>query len=242
MRQTTALVKALKRVLKARNITYRMLAERLGLSEASVKRTFSEQTFSLSRLEAICDAVDVNFLELAKMSEIRDSDFTDELTLDQERELASNTNLLSCFFLLLVGWRTLRIARRLELDQTQVIQLLAKLDRLRLIELLPRNRVRLLTSRQIKWRPDGPVRRRYEKQVKTQFLSDRFSGKDKLFRFESGELSEASARHVLRRMEALSKEFAELAEIDLALPPDEKRSVGLMLALRPWTYWDVVGK
>lgn len=242
MRQTTALVKALKRVLRARNITYKMLAEHLGISEASVKRTFSEQTFSLSRLEAICNVVDINFLELAKMSELSESEFPDELTLEQERALAADINLLSCFFLLLVGWRTMRIARRLELEQTAVIRLLAKLDRLRLIELLPRNRVRLLTSRQIKWRPDGPVRRRYEKQVKAQFLSDRFSGQDKLFRFESGELSEASARHVVRRMEALSKEFAELAEVDLPLPPDEKKSVGLMLALRPWTYWDVVGK
>ena len=44
------LVEALKRVLKAQGLTYANLAERIGMSEASVKRMFSEQSIRLERL------------------------------------------------------------------------------------------------------------------------------------------------------------------------------------------------
>ena len=44
------LVEALKRVLKAQGLTYAMLAERIGMSEASVKRMFSDQSIRLERL------------------------------------------------------------------------------------------------------------------------------------------------------------------------------------------------
>ena len=43
------LVEALKRVLKAQGLTYANLAERIGMSEASVKRMFSEQSIRLER-------------------------------------------------------------------------------------------------------------------------------------------------------------------------------------------------
>jgi hypothetical protein len=34
----------------------------------------------------------------------------------------------------------------------------------------------------------------------------------------------------------LARDFAELATLDAGLPDKEKRSVGLLLALRPWVF------
>ena len=51
MAQTTALIDALKQVLKEQSITYRQVAEHLDMSLASVKRLFSEKQFSLKRLD-----------------------------------------------------------------------------------------------------------------------------------------------------------------------------------------------
>ena len=48
------LISTLKRVLKTRGVTYADLAERIALSEASVKRLFSQGTFTLERLEQVC--------------------------------------------------------------------------------------------------------------------------------------------------------------------------------------------
>ena len=41
-------------------------------------------------------------------------------------------------------------------------------------------------------------------------------------------------------MSRITREFDELAELDVNLGPTEKRGYGLMVALRPWAYWNIV--
>src|SRR5690606_20745269 len=50
MSETAAIIEALKRDLKRRGLTYRDLAKKVGLSEASVKRVFASKSFTLQRL------------------------------------------------------------------------------------------------------------------------------------------------------------------------------------------------
>ena len=45
---------------------------------------------------------------------------------------------------------------------------------------------------------------------------------------------------ISRKLANLSLEFDELAELDVNLKPDQKRGYGLMVALRPWAYWNIV--
>ena len=48
------------------------------------------------------------------------------------------------------------------------------------------------------------------------------------------------SEELFQELEKLSQEFDELAELDLNVPRKKKRSIGLMLALRPWTYWQLL--
>ena len=68
MDETRQLTEALKRSLKARGLTYAALARRIGLSEASVKRIFARHSFTLRRLEQVCQAAEVSFAELVRLS------------------------------------------------------------------------------------------------------------------------------------------------------------------------------
>ena len=54
MVQTAQLISVLKQFLKRHGFSYRDVARRLNLSEASVKRLFSDHHFSLSRLDNVC--------------------------------------------------------------------------------------------------------------------------------------------------------------------------------------------
>ena len=55
MSQTDQLLDALKRVLRERGLTYADAAGALELSEASVKRLFSQRQFTLERVERLCE-------------------------------------------------------------------------------------------------------------------------------------------------------------------------------------------
>lgn len=234
MSEATKLVVALKQCLKARNITYAALARQLHLSEASVKRVFARGTFTLDRLQAICRVLDLTFYDLARLASPGDPRVT-TLTLEQETALASDANLLTTFYLLLNDWTPADIRRQYAFDERQQRGLLAKLDDLGLIELLPRMRCRLRVGRRVVWRRDGPVRRAYERQVKAEFLQSEFEGPNEMFRFQPAELTAHSAALLHRKLEQLYRDYLELAELDL-LASEPRKSMGLLLAFRPWVF------
>ena len=60
--------------------------------------------------------------------------------------------------------------------------------------------------------------KRYERQVKEQFMRYRFREDDELFWLDTSELSDASVKVLLRKLDRLSQEFDELAELDLNMP------------------------
>lgn len=236
MLETRQLVDTLKKCLRSRGLTYRDVASHLGLSESSVKRLFAARTLSLDRFGQICELAEVSVYDVARLARTGTDGPPRELSMAQERALAKDARLLACFYLLLQGWTPPRIARRFDLGRVAITRCLTRLDRLGLIELLPRNKVRLLTSRSIDWRSDGPVRRAHEDQIRLEFLRGDFSGDRQLERFETAELSEASAKLLARRIDRLGAEFNELAELDLAVPAAQKQGVGLWIGFRPWVF------
>ena len=236
MNQTKQLVAAIKRSLKIRGLTYRDVANYLDLSEASVKRLFSTGSFSLQRLEAICNLLDIDFYELVRMTSMATVKKPQRLTVAQEQALADSPSLFAYFYLLLNGWTHQGICKEHGLSEVASIRRLAALDRLRLIELLPGNRVRLLTDHIILWRRDGPVKRRYEKEIRQDFMNSAFTGDDESLHFEAVELSEYSIKVLQRKISALIRDISELTDLDTTLPPDERRWMGVVFGYRPWIF------
>ena len=72
MAQTAAIIKVLKQTLKIHGKRYVDVAEALDLTEASVKRLFSDEQFSLKRLDQICNMLGIEISDL--MASIRDED------------------------------------------------------------------------------------------------------------------------------------------------------------------------
>lgn len=92
MSETTAMVGGLKRILKARRINYSNVSDALGLSEATIKRMFSKNDFSLRRFEQVCELADVSVAELAREVD-SEKNYISQLSEDQERRIVGNTKL-----------------------------------------------------------------------------------------------------------------------------------------------------
>ncbi len=232
----TRIIASLKRVMKSRQITYRELARRIRLSEASVKRIFSRATLTLGRLDQICQALDLSLGELARLSSEPSTDAPELLTMEQEKALAADRNLLACFYLLANGRSGRDVAAELGVDERAVRRWMVRLDALRLIEMRSKLRARARAASVIAWRRDGPLRLLYEKQVRQEFLQAPFDRTGEALHFLSAELSEASIKVLLRKMERMAGEFRDLAELDRAVPAGEKQSVAAILAVRPWVF------
>lgn len=235
MNQTGQLIDTLKKCLKAKGMTYRQVGRELNLSEASIKRLFSEKTFSVRRLEGICNLLDLNLYELTRLS-LNAETGPSELSLRQESALAENPKLIVFFYLLLNGRDPHSIVRDYRISEDESLQFLLELDRLKLVELHPDNKVRLLTQKNIAWRKNGPVVKIHEVRIKKEFLKASFDQADERLRFETGKLSDRSHSLMLKKIGNLFKEYYDLTEIDKTLPPDQSRNTGLLIAFRPWVY------
>ena len=234
MDDSQRIVDTLKKVVRMRGLTYAELAKRVDLSEASVKRLFSQKSFTLARLLQFCGAVELEFAELARMAAGREGDVA-QMSIAQETALAGDPRLLAVFYLVLNGWTFDEIVARYRISATQCVGALAKLDRMQLVDLMPGNRVRLKVPRDLQLRDDGPIRRRHGKRAVEDFLAPQFDRAGGYFTFEFRELSRASFEILRRKLERLGAEFKELGELDSRVAPSRRETVGMALALRPWS-------
>jgi len=233
MSSSERLVQSLKRVLKQRGVTYAQVAQAIDLSEASVKRCFAQADFSLARLEAVAALVDLDLLELARLAEI-DAERIEQLTLEQEAELVADQALLLTAYLLLNGWTPQAIIVHYRIDELPMIRLLAHLDRMKLIELLPGNRVRLRTAPGFRWHDQGPIIRYFHSVVRDAFNAQQQA--DDYHRFVPGLISTTTAKWLRDKLEKLANDFAEQLKKERHLPIGERQGCSVLLSFKMWEF------
>ena len=127
-----------------------------------------------------------------------------------------------------------KIIETYEISETEGIRLLARLDRMKFIELQPGNRVKLLVSTNFKWVPNGPIQLFYEKNVQSDFFSSSFDEAGEIRIFLSGMLSRDANADSINRIKHLAREINELIMESEASPTDECFGTSLVIAMRPW--------
>lgn len=235
MSSPEAVMQALRSELRAAGITYKQLAQRLGMSESSMKRVFSQGDMSLSRLAQICKAVGVAMEDVLRQA----ADATphaDTLTLAQERSLVEDPQLLLVAICCLGHWTLQQILDTYRLTEAQCVGLLVKLDRLALIELKPLNRYRLRVSRAFRWLPDGPVQQLMREHVVDDYFGGRFDGDGETLLCVHGRLSNPSAQELVGKIRQLAAELARMHQDDQKLKPDERDGYTLLLGFRSWEF------
>jgi len=233
MAQSTALIETLKQALKAHQLTYARVADKIGMSEANVKRMFAARRFSLDRLEQICQLMGMELSDLVALYDESRQRIT-QLSYEQEQELVQDVRLL----LVAVSVRSRldfdHIVTNYQISKTECIAYLAKLDKLKIIDLLPNNRIKLRIDENFSWLPNGPIERFFEKQVQAQFLKSSFNHEFSQRLFQFGLLTDPSIRILMNKMQGLAREFGDLHRQDSQQPLEKRSSIGFILALRPW--------
>ena len=228
------LFELLKTVLKARRMTYAALADRLGLSEPTIKRIFSERDCKLSRMTEICAALDLTLDDLmaeANRVDVRPSQLGDRL----EMQLADDRPAFHLFLLLLDGMTEAAITEQYQMQTNKIFELGLRLERLGLAEVMPGNRIRLTVQAPIHFRRDGPLHRRLLK-LNIDFLRTAYLAQDtehSAYLTQTRRMTRKTAHHILTRLRDIQVELSNLARRDQLTQPDDVLSsykVGIALA------------
>jgi transcriptional regulator with XRE-family HTH domain len=232
MASADAVIDVLKSELKARNLTYAHIARGIEMSEASVKRMFSERNFTLERIDEICKAAGIEFSDLMR-SFNREEHLLAQLTEAQEREIVTDPKLFLAAVCALNLLSYDDILSAYALTPAELVGLLTRLDRIGIIELLPNNRFKLRISRTFAWIPNGPIQTAFKTNA-LDFFDSAFAGDQELMILLNGRLSRAGTAALLERLKRVAREFSDRHIEDATLPAAQRPAMSLLLACRAW--------
>jgi len=235
MSTTSDLVTALKRELKAAPMTYAELGRAIGMAESSVKRMFAKGDMSLSRVDAICRALQLDFADLARR--VADAQtLLSELTREQEAMVVADKKLLLAAICVLSQWTSEQITTAYRLTDAEVVAALAKLDRIGIIELRPQNRYRLKLAKTFRWRPHGPVMDYFRDNALMEYFSGGFDGAGEGLLLVHGSISQSAAPAFMERLQRVAQDFAQQHLADQKVPDALRAGYTVLLAMRGWEF------
>ncbi len=233
MSQASLLIQALKQSLKSQNITYKDLAIHLDLSESSVKRMFANGQLSLERIDAICECIGIEISDLLqKMQHM--SHRISQLTLEQEKKIVSDRKLCLMTVCVINHWSLKEILDFYNLDEYECIRYLAELDKLKLIELLPKNKIKLLISPGFSWILNGPIQKFFQQYILMDYIGSNFQKEDEEMICQFGMLTAESNALLRKKLRHLAREFVTLSEQDASEPISKRFGSVCFLMTRPW--------
>jgi DNA-binding Xre family transcriptional regulator len=235
MSTTADLVTALKKELKQVQMTYADLAKSLGMAESSVKRMLAKGDMPLSRIDAICHALKMDFAELARR--VADAQpLLKELTPEQERAVVADKKLLLCAICVLSQWTLEQVTTYYRLSEAECIKHFVQLDRIGIIELRPLNRYRLKLAKTFRWRPHGAVMNYFREHVVLDYFGGGFDGPGEGLLLVHGNVSRSLAPLFLERLQRVAQDFAQQHQTDQRLPDKDREGYTLLLAMRRWEF------
>lgn len=231
MSMTDNLVSALKQHMKQKNITYKDAALALDLSEVSVKRLFSERNFTLQRLEALCDLAEISLNQLFETAE-QQIQKTQQLTMEQEQAIVDNPKLLLVGVCLINRYSFDDILNKYLIAEPELVGLFTKLDKLKIIELLPGNRYRLKISADFSWQAGGPIQRFFIESLVSEYLLGEITDKSNNMHFVWGMLTKESAKELSQKIRRLIDDYVRLSGHEAKVSPQDKQSSSLFVLFK----------
>ena len=207
MSTTADLVTALKKELKSAQMTYAQLAQALGMAESSVKRMLAKGDMPLSRVDAICRVLKIDFADLAR--QVADHQpLLKELTQAQEAAVVADKKLLLMAICVLSQWT---------LEQVTTTY-------------------RLKLAKTFRWRAHGPVMHYFREHALLDYFAGSFDGPGEGVLLVHGAISRSLASSFMERMQRVAQDFAQQHLADQKLPDREREGYTLLLAARRWEF------
>ena len=235
MSSSADLVQIIKQELKAAQLTYADLAQALGMAESSVKRMLAKAEMPLSRIDAICRVLKIDFADLAR--QVADKQpLLAQLTLAQERAVVADKKLLLMAICVLSQWTLEQVSSAYRLSLAEGIACLVQLDRIGIIELKPGNRYRLKLAKAFRWHAHGPVMEFFREHALLDYFGGGFDGAAEGLLLVHGSISRSLAPSFIERMQRLAQDFAQQHLADQRLPEAEREGYTLLLSMRSWEF------
>lgn len=214
------ILRALKGLLKSQGLTYQAVADTLKISRITVKRYLSGRGLTVGALERLCSVVGLTLADITEIAKYRQDDSKGYLTVTQEEELFAQPFLAILFILLSRGWSPDQLKAEFKLNDVELDGYLIKLDKLKLIELHPFGRIRMLVGHPFQVIPGRPLSRGFDRYVKDDLFRTDVLSNDVTYRYNYFKMSRGSQQKFTTMLDDLLKATEQLTVQERNLPSD----------------------
>ncbi|MCO4793047.1 MAG: helix-turn-helix domain-containing protein [Bacteriovoracaceae bacterium] len=211
--KASELMGTLKKVLKAKKLTYKALGEKLSFSEGTLKNIFHHNNISIERLFEICEVAEINFQDLIRMSSrAKEDEFS--FSLNQEEFFADHPEYYFFFREVFFQRKSLKqLEREFSLSEKSVLKYILTLEKLGLCDVLPGNNLRWNVNGKLRWIKNGPWNKKHLKSYVQRTLSLIQENRENCYNSQIGHFSISQKtyedfKEELRRLEDKYREIA----------------------------------
>ncbi len=232
--QVEALTRTLKELLRARDLYQSVIAKNLNVTQRTVTRWLSGQGLTVQVLESLCGLLGITFFELCE-AVLDDPQVRPRfLGAERERALLQDPQLTLVFNLITRGWTPQEIQRACNLSEPVLVENLVRLDKLRLIDLLPGNKVRLLVSKKISWTQTSELGRAFIRGMNDTFLKIDFTASETIWGFALCNLSPDELENMRKKTNDFTRDIQASADDNRNLHKEERSWYATLVAIRPF--------
>jgi hypothetical protein len=175
---------------------------------------FASKAVDTLIVERLCTLVGLSFFELCELAARRIETRLTRLSVAQEQALVDDALLNYIFVNTLKGWSAAELQQEIKVPEPMFVDALIRLEKIGLIGLLPNNEIRLRTTRDIRWRKDGPYSTYVNMFLRWSLNRPDISDPKSLWALDILKLSSGSLAQLQRKFDALIAEAILLSEQD----------------------------
>lgn len=165
--------------IKEKGFTQEEFARMIGVSIPTLSRWLRGEGLLFQDLNLMVEKLGIRLSELAMLAE---GDVSNKFTYSAEQEavFVNTDGLLAFFDQLLNGKTASHIAKSFKLTEKSINFYLSKLDKLKLIEWLPNNKVKILVNGEPSWIVGGPLSQKLRKQIIDEHIHHYLNSREQL--------------------------------------------------------------
>jgi DNA-binding Xre family transcriptional regulator len=232
----------LKEVARGQGKSYADMALKLEVSEATVKRVMNHEDVSFSRLEQLCDVLEVSLYDIVDLSKNQGQKLY-QYTKEQEQFLSKDKLVFLVFRYLIMGKALSEIGQRLMMPEEKLRTILKDMEEIKLIERHPSDRIKLLANFPFKWIPDGPLEKTFgpdllDRVVKEslQIGINQFTDESACLVFEWG-ISPQSHKLFVKELGQVYEKYKKVAQVEIKSLGDDFVPTSGMISISKYPMW-----
>lgn len=228
---------AVKARLKEKGITYATLADGLGVSILTIKRSLTIQGLSVDRLLEICEFMSVSLTDLISSAAKDPDSETYPLTLKEEDHFAEN--VLEYFFFLSLALTTslTKSTQAFGFTEARAFGVARALEKRGFLKIMPKNKLHFPKGTMLVLNPNGKLSKRIGNTAQRDFWEGgHFNGKLSRSVLFQAALSDSSLIEINTEFQRFWDRIVQLGARDFKLSPDQLKETGITFGLRPFQY------